>query len=120
MGEGFINWRYIVVEKNPILDMKGLSYSMSSLFDYLRYVPGLSRAQVFSSIFSSSVCTPMDNYGCTWNSFKAKDRCLDTVQYALHSGTDRAHPEGTPSMSTSMHPIVEPLVVGQVFAGLEA
>ncbi len=89
MGEGFFNWGYIVVEKNPILDIKGLSYSMSHLFDYLRYVPCLSRAQVFSSIFSSSACTPMDNYGCTWNSFEAKDGCLDTVQYALHAGGQR-------------------------------
>ena len=84
MGEGFINWGCIVVETNPILDMKGLSYSMSHLFDYLRDVPCLRRAQVFSSIFSSIfssfACTPMDNYGCRWNSFKAKDRCLDTVQ----------------------------------------
>ena len=70
---------YIVVEKNPILDMKGLSYSMSHLFDDLRYVPCLSRAQVFSS----SACTPMDNYGCIWNSFEGEDRCLDTVQYAF-------------------------------------
>jgi len=96
MGEGFINWWYILVEKDSILDMKGLSYSMSSLFDYLRYVPGLSRAQVFSSIFSSSACTPMDNYGCTWNSFEAKDRWLDTVQYALRAGGrafDSPHPD---------------------------
>ena len=34
MGEGFINQGYIVVEKNSILDMKGLSYSMPRLFDY--------------------------------------------------------------------------------------
>ena len=27
----------------------------------------------------------MDNQGI-WNSFEAKDRCLDTVQYALHAG----------------------------------
>ena len=33
MGEGFFNRGCIVVEKNPILDMKGLSYSMSSSFD---------------------------------------------------------------------------------------
>jgi len=86
LREGFFNWGYIVVEKNPILDMKGLSYSMSRLFDYLRYGPCLSRAQVFSSIFSSSACTLMDDYGCTWNSFEAKDGCLDTVQYASHAG----------------------------------
>ena len=85
MGGGFINWGYIVVEKNTILDMKGLSYSMSRLFDYLSYVPCLSRAQVFSS----SACTPMDNYGCTWNSFESKDRRLDTEQYALHAGGHR-------------------------------
>ena len=36
IGEGFINWWYIIVEKNPILDMKGLLYYMSSLFGYLR------------------------------------------------------------------------------------
>ena len=41
---------------------------------------------VFSSIFSSLACTPMDNYGCIWNSFEAKDGWLDTVQYALHAG----------------------------------
>ena len=86
MGEGFFNWRYVAVEKNPILDMKGLSYSMSHLFDDLRYVPCLSRAQVFSSIFSSSACTHMDNYGFTWNSFEGEGRWLDTVQYALHAG----------------------------------
>ena len=86
LREGFINWVYIVGKKNSILDMKGLSYSMSRLFDYLKYVPCLSRAQVFSSIFSSSACTPMDNYGCTWNSFEAKRRCLDTEEYALHAG----------------------------------
>jgi hypothetical protein len=79
MGEGFINWGYIVGKKNSMLDMKGLTFSMPRLFDYLRYVPCLSRAQVFSSIFSSSACTPMDNYGCTWNSFEAKDGYLDTV-----------------------------------------
>jgi len=28
----------------------------------------------------------MYNYGCTWNSFEAKDRYLDTEQYALHAG----------------------------------
>ena len=28
----------------------------------------------------------MDNYGCIWNSFEAKDGWLDTVQYALHAG----------------------------------
>jgi len=72
-----------------MLDMKGLSFSMPRLFDYLRYIPCLSRAQVFSSIFSSSACTPMDNYGCTWNSFEAKDGYLDTVQYALHAGGHR-------------------------------
>jgi hypothetical protein len=66
MGEGFINWWYIVVEKNPILDMKGLSYSMSSLFDYLRYLPGLSRAQVFQVFFQVPLVHPwttMDAYG---------------------------------------------------------
>ena len=30
-------------------------------------------------VFSGSACTPMDNYGCMWNSFEAKDRYLDTV-----------------------------------------
>jgi len=79
MGEGFINWRNFVEKKNSMLDMKGLTFSMPRLFDYLKYVPCLSRAQVFSS----SACTPMDNYGCTWNSFESKDRCLNTVQYAL-------------------------------------
>ena len=34
MGEGFINWGYIVVEKNSMLDMKGLSSSMPRVFDY--------------------------------------------------------------------------------------
>ena len=66
MGEGFINWWYIVVEKNPILDMKGLSYSMSSLFDYLRYLPGLSRAQVFQVFFQVPLVHPwttMDAHG---------------------------------------------------------
>ena len=89
MGEGFINWGYIVVEKNSILDMKGLTFSMPRLFDYLRYIPCLSRAQVFSSIFSSSACTPMDNYGCIWNSFEAKDGSSDTEQYVLHAGGHR-------------------------------
>ena len=46
------------MEKNPILDMKGLSYSMSHLFDYLRDVPCLSRAQVFSSIFQVPLVHP--------------------------------------------------------------
>ena len=41
---------------------------------------------VFSIIFSSPACTPMDNYGCAWNWFKAKDGWLDTVEYALHAG----------------------------------
>ena len=86
------------MENDSILDMKGLSYSMSSLFDYLRYVPGLSRAQVFSSIFSSSACTPMDNYGCTWNSFEAKDRWLDTVQYALRAGGRAFDSRPTPTI----------------------
>ena len=86
MGEGFINWGYIVGKKNSMLDMKGLTFSMPRLFDYLRYIPCLSRAQVFSSIFSSSACTPMDNYGCIWNRFEAKDGGSDTVQYALHAG----------------------------------
>jgi len=66
MGEGFFNWGYIVVDKNLILDMKGLSYSMSYLFDYLRYVPCLSRAQVFSSIFQVPLVHPwttMDAHG---------------------------------------------------------
>ena len=58
MGEGFFNRGCIVVEKNPILDMKGLSYSMSHLFDYLRDVPCLSRAQVFSSIFQVPLVHP--------------------------------------------------------------
>ena len=89
MGEGFINWLNFVEKKNSILDMKGLTFSMPRLFDYLKYVPCLSRAQVFPSIFSSSACTPMDNYGCTWNSFEPKDRYLDTVQYALHAGGHR-------------------------------
>ena len=31
----------------------------------------------------------MDNYGCIWNSFEAKDGWLDTVQYALHAGGHR-------------------------------
>ena len=66
MGEGFINWGYIVVEKNSILDMKGLSYSMPRLFDYLRDIPRLSRAQVFSSIFQVPLVHPwttMDAHG---------------------------------------------------------
>jgi hypothetical protein len=92
MGGGFINWGYIVVEKNTILDMKGLSYSMSRLFDYLSYVPCLSRAQVFSSIFSSSACTPMDNYGCTWNSFESKDRWLDTEHTLYAQGGTGSSP----------------------------
>ena len=33
-GEGFINWGYIVVEKDSILEMKRLSFSMPRLFDY--------------------------------------------------------------------------------------
>ena len=57
MGEGFFNRGCIVVEKNPILDMKGLSYSMSHLFDYLRDVPCLSRAQVFQVFFKFRLYT---------------------------------------------------------------
>jgi len=34
MGEGFINWGYLIVEKNSILGMMGLSFSMPRLFDY--------------------------------------------------------------------------------------
>ena len=34
---------------------------------------------VFSIIFSSSACTPMYNYGCTWKKFEAKDGSADTV-----------------------------------------
>ena len=34
MGEGFINWGYIVGKKNSMLDMKGLSFSILRLFDY--------------------------------------------------------------------------------------
>jgi hypothetical protein len=44
MGEGFNNWRFILVGKNSILDMKGLSFSIPSLFDYLGYMVCLSRA----------------------------------------------------------------------------
>ena len=44
MGEGFINWVYIVGKKNSMLHMKGLTFSMPRLFDYLRYIPCLSRA----------------------------------------------------------------------------
>ena len=32
MGEGFINWGYIVGKKNSILDMKGLSFYMPRFF----------------------------------------------------------------------------------------
>ena len=66
MREGFISWWYIIVEKEPILDMKRLSYSMSSLFDYLRYLPGLSRAQVFQVFFQVPLVHPwttMDVHG---------------------------------------------------------
>ena len=44
MGEGFINWGYIVGKKNSMLDMKGLSFSMPRVFDYLGYMACLSRA----------------------------------------------------------------------------
>jgi len=44
LGEGFINQGYIVVEKNSMLDMKGLSFSMTRVFDYLGYMACLSRA----------------------------------------------------------------------------
>ena len=48
MGEGFINWRYIVGKKNSILDMTGVSFPMPRLFDY----PG---------DMQSPICqTPMD------------------------------------------------------------
>ena len=62
-----------------MLDMKGLSFSMPRLFDYLRHIPCLSRAEFFSIIISSSACTPMYNYGCTGNNFEAKDGSLDTM-----------------------------------------
>ena len=45
------------MEKNPILDMKGLSYSMSHLFDYLRDVACLSHAQVFQVFFKFRLYT---------------------------------------------------------------
>jgi len=44
MGEGFINWGYIVGKKNSMLDMKGLSFPMTRVFDYLGYMACLSRA----------------------------------------------------------------------------
>ena len=43
MGEGFINGGYIVGKMIPRLDMKGLTFSMPRLFDYLRCIPCLSR-----------------------------------------------------------------------------
>ncbi len=58
MGEGFINWGYIVGKKNSMLHMKGLTFSMSRLFDYLRYVPCLSRAQVFQVFFQVPLVHP--------------------------------------------------------------
>ena len=51
VGEGFINQGYIVVEKNSILDMKGLSFSMPSLFEYLGYMVCLNRAWFFHKCF---------------------------------------------------------------------
>ena len=66
MGEGFINWGYIVGKRNSMLHMKGLTFTMPRLFDYLRYIPRLSRAQVFSSIFQVPLVHPwttMDAYG---------------------------------------------------------
>ena len=47
----------------------------------------------------------MDNYGCTWNSFEAKDRYLDTVQYALHAGGQRFE-------SSTAHHFFEPRIPG--------
>ena len=44
MGGGFINWGYIVGKKNSMLHMKGLSFSMTRVFDYLGYMACLSRA----------------------------------------------------------------------------
>ena len=44
MGEGFINWGYIVVENHYMLDKKGLSFPMPRLVDYLGYMVCLSRA----------------------------------------------------------------------------
>ena len=66
MGEGFINWGYIVGKKNSMLHMKGLTFSMSRLFDYLRYVPCLSRAQGFQVFFQVPLVHPwttMDAHG---------------------------------------------------------
>ena len=66
MGEGFINWGYIVGKRNSMLHMKGLTFTMPRLLDYLRYIPRLSRAQVFSSIFQVPLVHPwttMDAYG---------------------------------------------------------
>jgi hypothetical protein len=66
MGEGFINWGYIVGKKNSMLHMKGLIFPMSRLFDYLRYVPCLSRAQGFQVFFQVPLVHPwttMDAHG---------------------------------------------------------
>ena len=35
LGEGLVNCGYIVVEKDSMLDVKGLSFSMPRLLDYL-------------------------------------------------------------------------------------
>ena len=58
MGEGFINWGYIVVEKHSMLDMKGLSFSMPRLFDYLGYMTCLRHAQFFQLFFQVLLVHP--------------------------------------------------------------
>jgi len=66
MGEGFINWGYIVEKKNSMLDMKGLSFPMTRVFDYLRYIPCLSRAYFFQLFFQVLLVHPwttMDAHG---------------------------------------------------------
>jgi hypothetical protein len=54
---------------------------------------------VFSINFSSSACTPMYNYGRTWNSSETNQVLPDTVQYALGAGGrefDSPHPDQPP------------------------
>ena len=66
MGEGLLNWGYIAGKRNSMLHMKGLTFTMPRLFDYLRYILRLSRAQVLSSLFQVPLVhqwTTKDAYG---------------------------------------------------------
>ena len=69
-----------------MLDMKGLSFSMPYLFDYLVHIVFLARASLFTNIFSSSANTSMDDYGCTGKRYEANQVLSDKLQYACMQG----------------------------------